>query len=110
MVFPLVAAAAGHALRFGLTSSSLRIAGGTFAQALPFGAGYSFGTYLGFPGNYKKRSGSRSFKTKPNVINNMPYGSGYGRSRYSYRSRYNRYPSRRRYSRYAPRRSYRRYY
>lgn len=27
-----------------------------FGQALPFGAGYSFGTYLGFPKNYEQKN------------------------------------------------------
>ena len=55
MVFPLIPAIAGHALRFGITSTSARSALGTFGQSLPFGIGYSFGTYVGFPGNYQSR-------------------------------------------------------
>lgn len=105
MVLPFLPAIAGHALRFGLTSSSARSALGTFAQSLPFGAGYSFGTYIGFPKNYQSRS-ARTLKTNTITINNnkMPY------RRYSRYSRYSRYPTRRRYSRYMPRRVYRRYY
>ena len=40
--------------RFG----GLRTGMSQFASSLPFGAGYSLGTYLGFPGNYQNRSRS----------------------------------------------------
>lgn len=109
MVFPILPAILGAGIRFGLTATSLRSGVATFAGALPFGAGYSFGTYLGFPKNYQSRRNSvrvinlGSFgKTK------MPFGYGYGsRRRYSRYSRYQ--PFRRR--RYYPRRaSYRRRY
>ena len=114
MVFPLALAGlfGAHALRFGITSSGLRTGMSQFASSLPFGAGYSLGTYLGFPGNYQSRSRSRSFKSKSIVINNMPYGRSY--SRYGRSSRYSRYGRGRRYtprySRYMPYRSRRRYY
>lgn len=78
----------------------LRELGSTALQGFPFGAGYSFGTYAGFPGNYqgKKYNLSKASFT-------MPYG--YYRSYYPRRS-YRRY----RRSRYRPRytRGYRRYY
>ena len=102
MVFPLAIAGlfASHALRLGITSGGLRTGVSQFASSLPFGAGYSFGTYLGFPKNYTRKSYKRLVST-----NNMPFGRGYGR----YQSRrYSRYPSRR-YNSYMPRRRYRSY-
>lgn len=45
----------GHASRIGITSASLKAGAGQFAQSLPFGAGYSLGTYLGFPKNYQSK-------------------------------------------------------
>ncbi len=121
MVLPLIATAGavgGHLARFGVTSASLRTAGGTFAQSLPFGAGYSFGTYIGFPKNYQ---GSYSNTNKPHTysFNYMPYGnyrSSFGQRNYSrYRYGRNRYTNYRRtpsYGRRRPyyRRSYRRSY
>ena len=74
---------------------------GQFAGSLPFGAGYSLGTYLGFPKNFQVSSGKD--KRKSYYLNTMPYG-------YYPRRRYSRYGRRygRRYSRYG-RRYYRRY-
>lgn len=78
---------------------SARAIGSSLLQSLPYGAGYSFGTYLGFPKNY---SGNRTYyKQGVMYINHMPYGryGGYG---------YGRYRRRRYYRRYRPR-YYRRY-
>lgn len=55
----VLAPVAGHFARFGITSGSLKVGAGQFAQALPFGAGYSAGTYLGFPGNYQNKNYNR---------------------------------------------------
>lgn len=67
--------ALGHASRIGITATSLRSAGGTFAQSLPFGAGYSLGTYLGFPKNYQN-STTNFNRTQVLYLNrnSMPYG------------------------------------
>ncbi len=109
MPFGALAPAIGHLARFGVTAQSGRSALGQFAQALPFGAGYSFGTYVGFPKNYYKKNSLRNrYNTLITRVNaSMPFGRSYSR-RYS--RRYSRYP--RRYSRYPRRsyRSYRRYY
>lgn len=84
MVIGALAPALGHLARIGVTSTSARSAAGTFAQSLPFGAGYSFGTYIGFPKNYQSNNYN---KTKVFYLSKkMPYG------RRSY-SRYNRRPS-----------------
>ena len=111
MVIPFIPALVGHAARFAITGTSLKASAGTFAQALPFGAGYSFGTYLGFPKNYQSRSSGfqKSSNMSFSLDNQMPYGSGYGRPRYSRygRSRYSRYQPFRRRRYYRP--SYRRY-
>lgn len=56
----VIAPAIGHLARFGITSTSLKAGAGQFAQALPFGAGYSFGTYVGFPKNYQN-SGKQNY-------------------------------------------------
>ncbi len=110
MVFPLAVLGAasvigGHAARIGITSAHARQFAGTFAQSLPFGAGYSFGTYVGFPKNYQ----STSYYARGSSVNlgtGMPYGRRYGfganrRYRRSYGRFGRRYP-------YYPR-SYRRY-
>lgn len=92
----------GHAARLGITSAGVRGFGGQFVQSLPFGAGYSLGTYLGFPKNYQQRQSS--YSRLSNYTLDMPYGYGYG-------NRYGRYYTRfgRRYRRRFPRR-YRRFY
>lgn len=111
MVFPLAIAGlfGAHALRFGITAGGLRTGMSQFASSLPFGAGYSLGTYLGFPGNYASRNRYQKPIRGSTIYNTMPYGR-YGRSRYPSR-RYSRYPRRStysRFSRYRPR--YRRSY
>lgn len=101
MVFPVAMLGAasiigGHAARIGITSASLRGFSGQFVQSLPFGAGYSLGTYLGFPKNYQQK-GSNS-KVSHVYLNRMPYGyyprrrsyRRYGRRYYSRRPRYYR--------------------
>ncbi len=101
---PLLAGASvlgGHAVRMGITSASVRGAASQFAQSLPFGAGYSLGTYLGFPKNFQPKE-SRNYNNQSNSLELMPYGY------YPRRRSYSRYPSR---SRSYRRRSYRsRYY
>ena len=108
MVFPLLPAIIGSALRIGITSASVKGFGSTFVSSLPFGIGYGGGTVIGFNavpqfGN-KSRPSQRLNRTGFVVNNrqNMPY------RRYSRYSRYSRYPTRRRYSRYT--RPYRRSY
>lgn len=100
---PIAGYIGGHAARIGVTGSGVRGFAGTFAQSLPFGAGYSFGTYVGFPKNYQP---SKTYnKQSPTfTLNTMAYG-GYGRR---YGRRYSRYGRRRYYRRY--RRYSRRYY
>lgn len=94
----------GHLTRQTILSGA-RSGFSQFGQALPFGAGYSLGTYLGFPKNYQTPQSSNS--TTFYVNNKMPYGY-YPRRRYSRYGRYSRF-RRSRYSRYG-RRYYRRYY
>lgn len=92
----------GHLTRATVISGA-RSGLGQFAQALPFGAGYSFGTYIGFPKNYQ----SKGLTTKQVFIHSkMPYGRRYY-GRYRRYSRYSRF-GRSRYRRYG-RRYYRRY-
>jgi hypothetical protein len=106
---PIIGAAGiigGHTARIGITSSGVRSFGSQFVQSLPFGAGYSLGTYLGFPKNFQENSGFQSTKIAGELFyNEMPYYrtrySRYGRRRYTYRygrRYYRRYP--RRYRRY----------
>lgn len=83
----------GHITRQAIVSGA-RSGLGQFGQSLPFGAGYSLGTYLGFPKNYSQ---GNSYNRTSTYYLQMPYGY-YPRRRYR-RSRYPRYP----------RRSYRRY-
>lgn len=94
---PAIAVASGHAARIGITSSGMRSFGAQFVQSLPFGAGYSLGTYIGFPKNYQ----NKKYNTKGRSYYLMPYGY-YPRRRYG-----RRYYNRRRPRYY--RRSYRRY-
>lgn len=71
----------GHLTRQTITSG-LRSGLGQFGQSLPFGAGYSLGTYLGFPKNYK--GDSKAYKPKIySMSNNMAYGKT--RKWFSYR-------------------------
>lgn len=84
----------GHLSRH-VVMSGFRTAGSQFIQSLPFGAGYSLGTFIGFPRNYQSKSSNRGI-TRINL--DMAYYRRYG----GYR-RYGRYG--RRYGR----RSYRRY-
>lgn len=58
MIMPIqfIAPVIGHMARLGVTSASAKGGLGQFAQSLPFGAGYSLGTYLGFPKNYSTSS------------------------------------------------------
>lgn len=67
---------AGHFARAGITTASLTKAASTFAQSLPFGAGYSLGTYLGFPKNYQNfnRYSYKSQKFTIDKSKNMAYG------------------------------------
>ncbi len=112
---PLAGLLTGHAARIGITrfaaTTQARAMTSTFAQSLPFGVGYSFGTYLGFPGNYRQNSATLSTGSRQVSLSKVPYRrrASYSSSRYSRypRSSYSRYP-RRRYRRY-PRR-YSRYY
>lgn len=80
MVIQAFIPAIGHLTRIGITSSSARSAAGTFAQSLPFGAGYSFGTYVGFPGNYKsKYDRTQTINLTPaksNMYHNRNYRTG----------------------------------
>jgi hypothetical protein len=110
VVFPLaglgvasLGAFGGHAARIGITSTGLRSFGSQFAQSVPFGAGYSFGTFIGFPKNYNPATGSYT-RTHQVWYPNMAFGSFYQPRRYRrYRSRrYRRYSNRyyRRYRRY----------
>lgn len=88
-----LAAGLGRAAKIGYYGSKF------MGSGFGFGATYSLGTYVGFPGNYQERKSSN----RSNIYNiTMPFGY-YPRRRYSRRySRYSRYG--RRYSRY-----YRRY-
>lgn len=104
MAFPLIPLALGFSTVVGghltrqVAISGIRHGLGTFGQGVPFGAGYSLGTYLGFPKNFQEKSSYASTK----IIRVMPYGySRYPRRRYYRRRRSYGY---RRYSRY-----YRRY-
>lgn len=74
MVIQFIAPVVGHFARIGITSASLKAAGGTFAQSLPFGAGYSFGTYLGFPKNYGDTTNFKKTQTVYLNRKEMPYG------------------------------------
>jgi len=110
MPFPLLAGILGASTVVGghltrqFVVSGARKGLGTFAQALPFGAGYSFGTYIGFPKNYARVSNTYRGQTISFNEDRMSY---YQNRRYS--QGYNRYPPRRRrYRRYNRRyRSYR---
>lgn len=74
---------------------------GNVVSGASFGAPYAFSTYVGFPGNYIKKSNyTPTLKSQYSYNFNMPY--------YSYPRRYrSRYGPRRR--RYGYRRYYRRY-
>lgn len=108
MVFPLAGLVAGHVSRFGL-STVMKQGSGQFVQALPFGAGYSLGTYLGFPKNYQSKSSNR-LKSSFTINNNMPMGSYRRTRKFSFRrtSWFNRRVYNRKYRRfvYIHRRSY----
>lgn len=73
---------------FGLSGPNIaKHAVSQFVQAVPFGAGYSFGTYVGFPKNYSHNGLNR--ETTINL--SMPYYrrnyyGRYRRRRYGYRS------------------------
>lgn len=75
MVAPLLGLIAGHAARMGITQASIKGGAGQFAQSLPFGAGYSLGTYLGFPKNYQS-SDRNTNKVQRFILdeNKMAYG------------------------------------
>lgn len=98
MAFPLVAGALGLSTVIGghitrqVAMSGLRQGLTQFGTALPFGAGYSFGTYVGFPKNYSSQSKNTTHVYKLT----MPFG-------YYRRRRFRRYG----YRRYRP--WYRRY-
>lgn len=107
MAFPLAAMMLGAStivagqLTKQTVQSGLKSGLGQFAGSLPFGAGYSLGTYLGFPKNYQLSS-TNQFNKNPTYYLGMPYGRYYNR-------RYSRY-GRRRYGRYGRYRRYGRYY
>lgn len=91
---PAIGALGANFARIGITSATMKAnLIPNFVQSLPYGAGYSLGTYLGFPKNYSNNTNKQA-KT---YYLRMPYY-------------YSRYP--RRYRRYRRRtyRSYRRYY
>lgn len=69
MVAPLVGGVVAAGVRYMITTQGLREAAKQFATSLPFGVGYSLGTYLGFPKNYSQQS---SYQSQP-VRYLMPY-------------------------------------
>ena len=72
---PILGAISGHTARIGITSGGLRSFGGQFAQSLPFGAGYSLGTYLGFPKNYQSQPIGSNTSPTYELRSSMPLGS-----------------------------------
>lgn len=73
---------------FGLNQATARAIGTQFVKAIPFGAGYSFGTYAGFPKNYM--NSNQNFNTNVQLYHsNMPFNRRTGRW-YPYRG-YRRY-------------------
>ena len=80
MVLPLLPAIIGHGARIGITAKSAKAFGGQFAQSLPFGVGYSAGTYIGFPGNYQNKFRGKSYKPITLTLNEKK-GMAYGRQR-----------------------------
>lgn len=54
---------------------------GQFGQSLPFGAGYSLGTYLGFPKNYQQSDGNTNKQVITFNNKKMPYYTRYSRPR-----------------------------
>lgn len=64
---------AGQAATNILGRSAVKEGISQFTKALPFGSGYAFGTYIGFPGNYNRKSYNSRVST---FSLDMPYGSG----------------------------------
>ena len=87
MVIPLLPAIIGHGARIGITSASVKAGAGQFAQSLPFGAGYSLGTFVGFPKNYQGQP-TKLYKAQQitfNQGNKMAYGRQRIRKWFSFR-------------------------
>lgn len=112
MVFqiaPLIAGTIGSAIAATGRKTIIK----NVVSGFTFGAPYAFGTYIGFPGNYNRKTYS---KTSSRYVQEMPYGQRYQRKQRVWSRRLRRYiwvlPSRRYSASYSGyrRRPYRRRY
>lgn len=84
----------GHITRQAVLSGA-RSGLSQFGQSLPFGAGYSLGTYLGFPKNYQQRN---TYKHQSFTLYGNKMAYGYSR-RKTFSYRWSRWFNKRVYSR-----------